>query len=68
MAQSCRGKGMAISPAKTAAVVFRSKMHKAAWDHIWTCGCTPLQQCDAWKYLGLVFIATRGVAGAPAAC
>ncbi len=23
--------------------------------------CAPLQQCDAWKYLGLVFTATRGV-------
>ncbi len=64
MAQYCRGKGMTvmISPAKTAVVVFRSKSHKAAWEHTWTCDA-PLQQCDAWKYHGLGFTAKRGVAG-----
>ncbi len=58
-AQYCRG----ISQAKTAVVVFRSKSHKAAWEHTWTCDGDPLQQGDACKYLGLVFTATRGVAG-----
>ena len=56
------GKGMTISPAKTAVVVFRSKSHKAA-EHTWTCDGAPPQQCNAWKYLGLVFTPTRGVAG-----
>ena len=65
-AQYCRGKDMRISPAnlpslKTAVVVFGSKPHKAAWEHTWT--CATMQQCDAWKYLGLLFTATRGVAG-----
>jgi len=45
-AQYCRCKGMPISPAKTAVVVFRSKSHKAAWEHTWTCDGAPLQQCD----------------------
>ena len=60
-AQYCRGKCMTSSPPKTAVVVFRSKPHKAAWEHTWT--CATMQQCDAWKYLGLLFTATRGVAG-----
>ncbi len=44
-------------------VVFCSKSHKVAWERTWTCDGAPLQQCAAWKYLGLIFTATRGVAG-----
>ncbi len=59
-AQYCRGKGILAKPA---VVVFRSKSHKAAWDHTWTCDGASLQQCDFRKYLGLVFTATRGAVG-----
>ncbi len=44
-------------------MVLCSKSQKAAWDHTWTCDSTPLQQCDAWKLLVLMFTATCGVAG-----
>ncbi len=61
-AQYCHGKGMTSSPAWMAVVVFCSNSHKVAWEHTWTCDGAPLQQCDVWKYLGLVFTATPDVA------
>ncbi len=78
-AQYCRGKGILAKTAVHCrlcqvfaatccgrlplVVVFRSKSRRAAWEHTWTCDGASLQQCDFWKYLGLVFTATRGVVG-----
>ncbi len=53
---------MTVTPEKMAVVVFKSP-RASVQPFTWTCGGKPLPQQDGYKYLGLPFTSTHGVAG-----
>ncbi len=61
--QLCNWKKMTVSQEKTAVVVFKRIRDKAPDGGSWQCGGSLLRKQDAYKYLGIVFSSTRGVAG-----